>query len=137
MSVACVCPLCNNSQIPAPSRQQITNQNVARATGCGLGISVVVTFLIGGPISSILPLLLGALLAFAMIVLPAWLLTNWGTDLLYSNSHGYKDYRRDGGCQTLSLTTVTSFRPESGSINALRVMHESRAVTLAGTATQI
>jgi DNA-directed RNA polymerase subunit RPC12/RpoP len=96
MSVSCNCPFCNNSQIPAPSRQRITNQNVARAAGNGLGISVLVTLVIGGLFSGILPLLLGALLAFAMVVAPAWILTNLGTDLLFSNQKDYQDYRKHG-----------------------------------------
>ena len=96
MSSSCTCPLCNYVQIPAPTRQQITNQNIVRATGSGLGISVLVTLVIGGLFSGILPLVLGALLAFAMIVLPAWLITNIGTGLLYGSQQGYRDYRKHG-----------------------------------------
>jgi hypothetical protein len=97
MDVSCNCPFCNKSQIPAPSRQRITNQNAARAASSGLGISLLVTLVIGGLFSGILPLLLGALLAFAMIVFPAWLITNIGTDLLFANQRGYRDYRKNGG----------------------------------------
>lgn len=96
ISVFCNCPVCNHSQIPAPSRQQISNQNVLKSTGCGLGISLLITLAIGGLFSSILPLVLGALLAFAMIVLPAWLITNIGTGLLYGSQQGYRDYRKHG-----------------------------------------
>ena len=96
MDVSCSCPFCNKSQIPAPSRHRTTNQNVARAAGNGLGISVLVTLVIGGLVSGILPLLLGALLAFAMVVVPTWILTNLGTDLLFGSQQGYKDYRKHG-----------------------------------------
>jgi hypothetical protein len=51
---------------------------------------------IGGLVSGILPLLLGALLAFAMVVVPTWILTNLGTDLLFGSQQGYKDYRKHG-----------------------------------------
>jgi hypothetical protein len=97
MNVACLCPICNHNQIPAPSRQQISNQNIRSAVGGGYGIAVIVTVLVGGLFSGILPLLLGALLAFAMIVLPAYLVTTVGTDLLFGNNQGYKDYRKNGG----------------------------------------
>lgn len=97
LSFPCACPVCGNNQIPAPNRKQVSSQNIVKSTGCGLGISLLVTLLIGGLFSGILPLLLGALLAFAMIVVPAWILTNLGADLLFRSQQGYKVYRKNGG----------------------------------------
>ena len=97
MQVSCRCPVCEHAQVPAPSNHQITQQNVRTGLYKGYGIAVAITFIIGGLISGILPLLLGAAIALAIVVLPAWLIANVGTDLLYKHDQGYQDYRKNGG----------------------------------------
>ncbi len=84
-------------QTPAPTRQQVSNQNVRDGLGSGCGIAVIVALVVGGLFSGIIPLLIGAALAMAIIIIPVWLLTNVGTDLLYGKQQGYQDYRKNGG----------------------------------------
>ena len=97
MSSSCICPTCSHIQTPAPTRQQVTRQNVLRATVKGYGIAFTIALVMGGLFSGILPLLIGASMAMAAIVLPVWFLTNILTNFFHGNEQGYKDYRKQGG----------------------------------------
>ena len=97
MCSSCICPVCSHVQIPAPSRQQISNQNVLRATVKGYSIAFTIALVMGGLFSGILPLLIGAAIAMATIVIPVWFFTNVLMDFFHGQEQGYKDYRRNGG----------------------------------------
>ena len=97
MSSSYVCSECSHIQIPAPTRGQISAQNIKSGLGNGFGIAVIVALVMGGLFSGILPLLIAAGLALVIIILPVWFLTNVLMDFLYGNQQGYHDYRKNGG----------------------------------------
>ena len=97
MQVSCQCPVCEHAQIPAPSNHNISRANVLNGLFKGYGIAAAVAIVIGGLLSGILPLLIGAAIALALIVLPLWLFVNLGTDLLFQRDRAYQDYRKNGG----------------------------------------
>jgi hypothetical protein len=97
MSSSCVCSKCSHIQTPAPTRQQVSNQNIKNGLGNGFGIALIVVLVMGGLFSGILPLLIGAFLALLVIILPVWFLTNVLMGFLYGNQQGYHDYRKNGG----------------------------------------
>ena len=97
VSFPCICPTCSHVQVPAPTRQQVTNQNMKSGLLNGYAIAVAVALVMGVLFSGILPLLIGAAIGMAVIILPVWVLTNLFTDSIFGNQQGYQDYRRNGG----------------------------------------
>ena len=96
MSRSCRCSTCNHSQIPAPTRQQVTNQNIVKSMGSGCLVVFVLAIPIGLLFSGIWPVLLGGFMALAMFILPMWIFTNLVTDWLYMHDETYRQYRKFG-----------------------------------------
>ena len=97
MHSICQCPICQHVQVPAQSNHSITNKNVRNGLFKGYGIAVLVAVIGGGLFSGIVPLLIGAAIAMAVVILPVWFMTNVGMDLLHKTDRGYLDYRKNGG----------------------------------------
>ena len=89
----CSCPVCNFVEVPAPPR----TKNKLFLIFQTWVIIFAVVFVVGILFSPILPLFLASIFLLCIIMIPAYLFSNVGGNLLYGKSQQYQDYKRDGG----------------------------------------